>query len=44
MAKLLFEMNEFLDGCVDHMAFAPSPTLFRHIIVETQQQAGRTHV
>jgi hypothetical protein len=32
MAKLVFAMNQSLDGYVDvdHMAFAPSPTLFRH--------------
>ena len=28
MAKLVFGMNQSLDGYVDHMAFAPSPTLF----------------
>jgi hypothetical protein len=27
MAKLVFGMNQSLDGYVDHMAFAPSPTL-----------------
>ncbi|MGH7552471.1 MAG: dihydrofolate reductase family protein, partial [Longimicrobiales bacterium] len=25
MAKLVFGMNQSLDGYVDHMAFAPSP-------------------
>ena len=30
MAKLVFGMNQSLDGYVDHMAFAPSPVLFRH--------------
>ncbi|MFN8534168.1 MAG: dihydrofolate reductase family protein [Dehalococcoidia bacterium] len=40
MAKLVFGMNQSLDGYVDHMAFAPSPTLFRHFIDEAQQQAG----
>ena len=29
-----------LDGYVDHLAVAPSPTLFRHFIVEAQDQAG----
>lgn len=29
MAKLVFGMNQSLDGYVDHMAFAPGPTLFR---------------
>jgi dihydrofolate reductase len=40
MAKLVFGMNQSLDGYVDHMAFAPSPTLFRHFIEEAKQQAG----
>jgi dihydrofolate reductase len=40
MAKLVFGMNQSLDGYVDHMAFAPSPTLFRHFIEEAQAQAG----
>jgi hypothetical protein len=38
MAKLVFGMNQSLDGYVDHMAFAPSPTLFRHFIEEAQGQ------
>jgi dihydrofolate reductase len=33
-------MNQSLDGYVDHLAFGPSPTLFRHFIGEAQQQAG----
>lgn len=40
MAKLVFGMNQSLDGYVDHMRFAPSPTLFRHFIKEAQGQAG----
>ena len=40
MAKLVFGMNQSLDGYVDHTAFAPSPTLFRHFIEEAQAQAG----
>jgi len=40
MAKLVFGMNQSLDGYVDHMAFAPSPALFRHFIEEAQGQAG----
>ena len=43
MAKLVFGMNQSLDGYVDHMAFAPSPTLFRHFIEETQGQAGSVY-
>ena len=41
MAKLVFGMNQSLDGYVDHMALpAPSPTLFRHFIQEAEGQAG----
>src|SRR3979409_362928 len=43
MAKLVFGMNQSLDGYVDHMPFAPSPTLFRHFIKEAQGQAGRVY-
>ena len=40
MAKLVFGMNQSLDGYVDHTGFAPGPTLFRHFIEEAQGQAG----
>jgi len=40
MARLVFGMNQSLDGYVDHMAFAPGPTLFRHFIAEAEGQAG----
>jgi dihydrofolate reductase len=40
MAKLVFGMNQSLDGYVDHTAFGPSPTLFRHFIAEAEKQAG----
>jgi len=30
MAKLVFGMNQSLDGYVDHQEFAPDPALFRH--------------
>ena len=40
MAKLVFGMNQSLDGYVDHMAFAPSARLFRHFIDEAERQAG----
>ena len=43
MAKLVFGMNQSLDGYVDHMAFAPDPTLFRHFIEEAQGQAGSVY-
>lgn len=40
MATFVFGMNQTLDGYVDHTAFAPGPTLFRHFIESTQAQAG----
>ncbi|ANB16223.1 dihydrofolate reductase family protein [Dokdonella koreensis] len=43
MAKLVFGMNQSLDGYVDHMAFGPSPTLFRHFIEEARGQAGSVY-
>ena len=43
MAKLVFGMNQSLDGYVDHTAFGPSPTLFRHFIQEAQGQAGSVY-
>lgn len=43
MAKLVFGMNQSLDGFVDHTAFSPSSTLFRHFIEEAQGQAGSVY-
>jgi dihydrofolate reductase len=43
MAKLVFGMNQSLDGYVDHTAFAPGPTLFRHFVSEAQAQAGSVY-
>lgn len=40
MAKLVFGMNQSLDGYVDHMAFAPDATLFRHFVEEARGQTG----
>ncbi len=40
MARLVFGMNQSLDGYVDHTAFAPGPALFRHFIEETRALAG----
>ena len=40
MARLVFGMNQSLDGYVDHTAFGPSATLFRHFIAEAEAQAG----
>src|SRR3954468_1704484 len=40
MAKLVFGMNQSLDGYVDHDRFGPSPRLFRHFIEEARGEAG----
>ena len=40
MARLVFGMNQSLDGYVDHMEFGPSPTLFQHFIEQAREQAG----
>ena len=43
MAKLVFGMNQSLDGYVDHTASAPSPTLFRHYIEQAREQVGSVY-
>lgn len=43
MARLVFGMNQSLDGYVDHTAFAPSPMLFRHFIEEGKGQLGSVY-
>ncbi len=41
MAKLVFGMNQSLDGYVDHMALPPpNPTLFRQFIEDAEGQTG----
>ena len=43
MARLVFGMNQSLDGYVDHTQFAPGATLFRHFIAEAEAQAGSVY-
>lgn len=40
MAKLVFALNQSLDGYVDHTALAPDPELFRHFIDDTRSITG----
>jgi dihydrofolate reductase len=40
VAKIVFGMNQSLDGYVDHLAFAPGPALFRHWIEHVRGLAG----
>jgi dihydrofolate reductase len=43
MAKIVFGMNQSLDGYVDHQAFAPDPALFRHWIEHVRELAGSVY-
>src|SRR5688572_22828969 len=43
MARLVFGMNQSLDGYVDHMAFGPGPALFRHFIEQAREAAGSVY-
>jgi dihydrofolate reductase len=43
MAKLVFGMNQSLDGYVDHLEMRPSPALFRHFIEQVRDLAGSVY-
>jgi hypothetical protein len=43
MAKLVFGMNQSLDGYVDHDKFAPDPVLFRHFVEQTRDLTGSVY-
>jgi len=43
MAKLVFGMNQSLDGYVDHLEFAPGPSLFRHFIEQVHGLTGSVY-
>src|ERR1700733_5652500 len=40
MAKLVYALNQSLDGNVDHLAFRPSVELFRHFIGQVRGLTG----
>jgi dihydrofolate reductase len=40
MAKLVYGLNQSLDGYVDHLGFAPDPALFRHFTEYVRDLAG----
>jgi dihydrofolate reductase len=40
MAKLVYALNQSLDGYVDHQGFKPSLELFRHFIEQVRGQTG----
>jgi dihydrofolate reductase len=44
MAKLVFELNQSVDGYVDHMKMGPPrPALFRHFIERTRELSGMVY-
>jgi len=43
MAKLVFGMNQSLDGYVDHQEFAPDAALFRHFIEQARGLTGSVY-
>jgi len=43
MAKLVYGMNQSLDGYVDHLEFRPSPELFRHFIEQVRDLTGSVY-
>jgi len=43
MAKLVYGMNQSLDGYVDHLEFRTSPALFRHFIEQVRDLTGSVY-
>jgi dihydrofolate reductase len=43
MAKLVYGLNQSLDGYVDHQEFAPGPTLFRHFVEQVRGLTGSVY-
>ena len=43
MAKLVFGLNQSLDGYVDHRAMEPEPGLFRHFIEQVRGASGMVY-
>ena len=44
MAKIVFEMNQSLDGYVDHLKMGPPrPALFRHFIEQVRKMTGSVY-
>jgi dihydrofolate reductase len=42
-AKLVFGLNQSLDGYVDHDKFSPGPLLFRHFIAQVRGLTGSVY-
>ncbi len=43
MAKLVYGLNQSLDGYVDHLKFRPSAALFRHFMEHTRDVTGSVY-
>ena len=43
MAKIVFGMNQSLDGYVDHLELRPSPALFHHFVEQVRGLAGSVY-
>ena len=43
MAKLVYGLNQSLDGYVDHLEFRPSLALFRHFIEDVRGLTGMVY-
>ena len=43
MAKLIFRMNQSLDGYVDHLEMPSGPTIFRHWIEQVRNVTGSVY-
>ena len=43
MAKLVFGLNQSLDGYIDHQEFAPGPALFQHFIEQVRGLTGSVY-
>jgi dihydrofolate reductase len=43
MAKLVYGLNQSLDGYVDHLEIRPSPALFRHFMEQARDLTGSVY-
>jgi dihydrofolate reductase len=43
MAKLVFGLNQSLDGFIDHQEFAPGPALFHHFVEQVRGLTGSVY-
>lgn len=43
MAKLVYGLNQTLDGFVDHQSFSPGPALFHHFLDHVRSVAGMVY-